>query len=352
LRLQLDSVAVDEFSSIGIQPIYWALSEMARPADVSTRSELAEILLGLAGHLFTTNFTNRWFARMAVQSAFGLKAELAADRPPIMNGYAAAIQGLTNAMLPCTGFEDLTAPNILKLAQFLPSRIHQAFAATDPSTIHDCFLGELNANPSENDRVALEKAREDAMQAAKKLVETALVDSESIFGAYLNGLPGQAELGQTPPWSSFSTPVGTLMEKRPDLFRAAAANEEAINALIKIWQSDASVKNIGRMMEIAWALQSYARKHDRTYPDNLATLFESGDLKPTVALESLLTGKPFIYLAAGQKSPVKLNDLATFILLYDGEPNQHGCYPCAFASGAGSHIRPVDLQEQLSRGAQ
>ena len=82
------------FSSLGIQPIHVALPELARPADTATRSELADILLILAGHLFATNFTNRWFARQSVQSAFALKAELAAaEHAPKMNGYATAIQG-------------------------------------------------------------------------------------------------------------------------------------------------------------------------------------------------------------------------------------------------------------------
>jgi len=178
------------FSCFGIQPIYWALSELARPADRATRSALAETLITLAGHLYATNFTTRWFARQAVASAFGLKAELAAaEHAPTMNGYAAAIQGLNNAMLPCIDLDDPTKLNPLQVAQFLPSRIHRAFAAADPSLMNARVLGELNLNPPESDRAAFEAAKENATQAAQKLIDVALSDPDGILGAYLKGLP-------------------------------------------------------------------------------------------------------------------------------------------------------------------
>jgi hypothetical protein len=129
------------------------------------------------------------------------------------------------------------------------------------------------------------------------------IDPDGILGAYLKGLPGSAPTGQHPSWASFATPVGSLMEKRPDLFEAAAANEAAMNALIRIWQKVPAVKNVARMMEIAWAMQSHAQKRDMTYPDSIAALFDSGELQPSVAPESLLTGRPFVYVAAGEKCP-------------------------------------------------
>src|SRR5438445_12429030 len=89
-----------DFGSVGIQPIYHALSELAETADSATRLELAEILLTLAGHLFVTNFKNRWFALRAVEAAFRFKAEVAgAGNLPTKNGYAAAIYGLASPML-------------------------------------------------------------------------------------------------------------------------------------------------------------------------------------------------------------------------------------------------------------
>jgi hypothetical protein len=338
------------FSSAGIQPIYWALSELARPADRTTRSALAETLMTLAGHLFATNFTNRWFARQAVQSAFGLKAELAAaEEAPKMNAYAAAIQGLNNAMLPGTDLEDPMKPSVLQLAQFLPSRIHSAFAATDPSRVSACFFGERNLNLPETERAAFEAAKEHATQAAKKLIDVALSDPDGILGAYLKGLPRSSGESQKPPWASFCTPVGSLMEKRPDLFRAAAENEEAMSAIWRAGQNDPAQQNMGRMMEIGWAIQTYAHNHDRAYPDNLAILFETGQLKSPLEAKSLLTGRPYVYVAAGEKNPAKSNDQAMFVLLYDDELNQYGCYPCVFACCVGSHIRVHDLNEQLER---
>ena len=139
------------------------------------------------------------------------------------------------------------------------------------------------------------------------------------------------------------------MEKRPDLFRAAAANEEAMSAMWKAGQNDPAHKNIGRMMEIGLAILTYAHSHDMAYPDNLAILFESGQVKPPLEPKSLLTGRSYVYVAAGEKSPAKSNDRAMFVLLYDDELNQYGCHPCVFASCIGSHIRVHDLDEQLKR---
>ena len=338
------------FSSVGIQPIHRALSELARTADTASRSALAETLIILAGHLFVTNFTNRWFARQAVQSAFALKAELAAaEHAPTMNGYAAAMQGLNNALLPWTDIEDPMKPNPLQLAQYLPSRIHRAFAAVDPSLMTTGVLGEVNLNPPQSDRAAYEAAKEHFAQTAKELIDVALSDPDGILGAYLKGLPESSGEPQNPPWTSFSTPVGSLMEKRRDLFRAVAANEEAMSAVWKVGQNDPAQKNIGRMMEIAWAIQSYAHNHSMAYPDTLAVLFESGQLKPPLEAKSLLTGRPYVYVAAGEQSPAKSNDQAQFVLLYDDERDEYDCYPCVFAACFGSHIRPHDLNEQLKK---
>ena len=252
-------------------------------------------------------------------------------------------------MLPWTDIEDPMKLSVLQLAQHLESRIHRAFAAADPSLMNACVLGELNLNPPATDRAAFEAAKEHASQTAQKLIDVALSDPDGILGAYLKGLPRSSGEPQNPPWTSFSTPVGSLMEERPDLFRALAANEEAMSAIWKVGQNDPAQKNIGRMMEIGWAIQTYAHNHDRTYPDTLAILFENGQLKPPLEAKSLLTGRPYVYLAAGEKSPAKSNDQTMFVLLYDDELNQYGYYPCVFASCIGSHIRPPDLSEQLKR---
>jgi hypothetical protein len=257
------------------------------------------------------------------------------------------MQGLNNAMLPWTDLEDATKPSPLQLAQILPSRIHRAFAAADPSLMNAGVLGEVNLTPPESDRAAYEAAKEHFTQTAKKLIDVALSDPDGILGAYLKGLPESSGEPQNPPWTSFSTPVGSLMEKRRDLFRALPANEEAMSAIWKVAQNDPAQKNIGRMMEIAWAIQTCALNHSMAYPDTIAVLFESGQLKPPLEAKSVLTGRPYVYVAAGEKSPAKSNDGAQFVLLYDDEPNEYGWYPCVFASCVGSHIRPHDLNDHL-----
>ena len=96
----------------------------------------------------------------------------------------------------------------------------------------------------------------------------------------------------------------------------------------------------------AWA---DALAHDRAYPDDLAILFETGYLKPPPEAKSLVTGRPYVYVAAGEKSPSKANDRAQFDLLYDDDPIGNAWFDCAFASGVGGGIRVPDLNEQLKR---
>ncbi len=338
-----------DFSSVGIQPTYHAISESARTADRATRSELGEILLTFAGHLFATNFTNRWFAQRAVEAAFVIKAEQAADENlATRSGYAAAVYGLTSPMLCWPGIKEWWKHSPLELAQYLPNRIWRAFAAADPSLMNACILGETNPNPTESERTAFEAAKEGAARAANRLLDVALSDPDGIFGPYLKGLPrADPQPGCGPLFTG--TAVESLIQKRPDLFQAAAANEEAMAALWKAGENAPSRRNTGRMLEIAWAIQNYAHAHDRGYPDSLAVLFESGYLTPPLEVKSLLTGRPYIYVAAGERSPSKANDRAKFVLLYDDEPIANGWHECALASCFCNGIRVSDLQEQLKR---
>jgi hypothetical protein len=145
------------------------------------------------------------------------------------------------------------------------------------------------------------------------------------------------------------TAVESLIQKRPDLFRAAAANEEAMAALWKAGENAPSRRNTGRMMEIAWAIQNYAHDHEQVYPDSLGILFEQGYLKAPLEATSLLTGSPYIYVAAGEKSPSKANDRDKFILFYEDVPVANGWHECAFASCLCNGMRVSDLKEQLKR---
>ncbi len=336
------------FSSAAFQPTYRAMSELAKAADTATRSELAEILLSLAGHLFATNFTNRFFALRAAEAAFILKAELpAAESPAKRQGYAAVVYGLVTPLFSWPGTKEWWNHGPLQLAQFLPGRIHNAFAAAEPSLINATY-GESNLAVPESEREAMEAAKANASQAAKRLIEAALKDPDAIFGPYLKGLPQvERQAGCAPVFEW--TPVESLLNKRPDLFQAAAANEEAMAALWRAGENAPSRKNVGQMMNIGLALLQYAQKHNQVYPKSLDVLFESGYLKPPPEVKSLRTGRPYLYVAAGERIPAKANDQAQFVLLYDDEPDPYGCFECVFASGTGGAFLGDDLKEQLRR---
>ena len=90
-------------------------------------------------------------------------------------------------------------------------------------------------------------------------------------------------------------------------------------------------------------------KHDQAYPAALYALFETGDLKAPLETKSIRTGRPYVYLAAGEKVPARMNDRAQFVLLYDDEPVAGGWFECAFASWGAGGISESDLKEQLRR---
>ena len=334
-----------DFSSFGIQPIYGAISELARGAAPATRLELAETLLALAGHLFVTNFTNRWFSLRAVEAAFILRAGFETEASPARrNGYAAAVYGLASPLFSVPGIKEWWHHSPQQLAQFLPSRIHAAFAVAKANPVDLAPTDETGL--TEEQRAALKAAREKAIQAAEKLVELALSDPDAIFGPYFKEpqatepRPGGGPVFE---W----TAVEGLLNKRPDLFQAAAANEEAGAALWKAGESAPSRRNAGRMLQIAWALCGYAQNHDQVYPPSLDALLESGHLKAPLEPKSLRTGRPYVYVAGAQKMPAKGNDRAQFVLLYDDEPRPGGWYECVFASCTCGGIREPDLPEPL-----
>jgi len=250
------------FGGAGIQPVHLVISELARTMDAVTRAELAEILLTFAGQLFVTNFTNRFFALRAAEAAFVLKAEFAADQSPAKRqGYAAAAYGLVSPLFSWPGIKEWWHHTPQQLAHFLPGRIHNALAAAEPSLVAATY-GERNLAVPESERAAMEAAKANATQAAKKLIEAALRDSDGIFAPYLKGLPRAerpAGTGAVFEW----TPVEGLINKRPDLFQAAAENEKAMAALWQAGENAPSRRNGGRMLEIAWAIETYAQKHDQ-----------------------------------------------------------------------------------------
>jgi hypothetical protein len=325
------------------------MSELAKTEGQAARAELAEILLTLGGHLFATNFVNRFFAQRAVEAAFTLKAELvAAEHPPKRQGYAAAVYGLVTPLFSVPGIKEWWNHSPQHLARDLPSHIQRAFGVADLVMMDAGMIGEANLNLPESEKAALDAAKERAAQAAKRLIELALPDPDGLLGPYLKGLPRPERVtGAAPLWEW--SPVEGLLNKRAELFQAGAAFNEAMAALWTAGEKDPSRRNIARMMEIGLALHQYASKHDQNYPDNLELLFENGFLKPPLEIKSVRTGRPYLYVAAGEKSPSKANDRAQFVLLYDDEPNRYGGFECVFASLGGGAIRGDDLREQLKR---
>ena len=65
--------------------------------------------------------------------------------------------------------------------------------------------------------------------------------------------------------------------------------------------------------------------------------------------KSLLTGRPYIYVAAGEKRPVTSRDSSHFVVLYDDCACSEGYFECVTANWAGSAIRVNELKEQLRR---
>jgi hypothetical protein len=335
------------FGAIGLQNIQRAISELGRSADTATRKELSELVLVLAGHLFASNFNNRWYAERALESAFRMKAEIGAvEKSPTMNGYAAVVQALASVRLSWPGIKDhVSHENPLELAQFLPGRIHRAFAIAEPSQRNSAKLAEFNVSLTGDEKVAFDKATENAIAAAQALIEVALQDPDGIVGAYLKGRPPRKY--ENGPWVSYYSPVEKLMEKRPDVFRAAAVNEQAMTALMEAGKGDPRRRNMRRMMEIGLGILRYASRGNKTYPPSLDVLFERGTLKPPLEAKSLLTGKPYIYVGAGEKPPVKDTDWNFLVLLYDGDPLPGNSYQCVMADGSGQQLAADKLKEHL-----
>jgi hypothetical protein len=335
------------FSAIGLQDIQRAISELGRTGDIARQKELSDLLLVLAGHLFASNFNNRWYAERALESAFRMKAQIgAAEKSPTMNGYAAVVQALASVSLSWPGIkEHASHEDPLELARFLPSRIHRAFAIADPSQQRSAKLFEFNVSLTGDEKVAFSKATENAVIAAQALLNVALQDPDGVVGAYLKGRPPRKY--EDGPWVSYYSPVEKLMSRHPEVFRAAAANEEAMTALAEAGKGDPKRRNMRRMMEVGLGIIRHASRQAKSYPPNLQVLFDRGMLKPPLEANSVLTGKPYLYFSAGEKPPEKGTDWNYMVLLCDRDPLPDGSYQCVMADGSGQQLAAETLKEHL-----
>jgi tetratricopeptide (TPR) repeat protein len=334
------------FCITALQPLSSDMWESAGHADLETRKEISDWLMILAGHLFATNLTNRSLAQQALESAFRLKAETAfAEKSPTTNGYVAVVRALVSTTLSWPGIEEYRiAP--YELARQVPWLIHQTFAIEGAPIANSMDLYGNKVNIPAGDKAGFEKAKENAIRAAEALLNVALSDPDGIVGPYLKGLlPSRADA--RPPWLSPYTYVDKLMNERPDVFGTARALQEGMDAVSKAVRNDPRQTNMSRMMDIGRAILGYAANHDGTYPDDLDALFERKYLEPPTEAKSLLSDRPYVYLAAGAKLPGKSSEAGTLIVLYDDTVLEGGFYQCVFADGHGSSV-PVDrISQQL-----
>jgi hypothetical protein len=339
---------MSNFYSIDLQSLHTDLSEMTPKADLPTRKEISDLLLILGGHLFSTNFSNRQFAEWSVRDAFQLKAGIAAaEKSPFMNGYVTITQALESAQWGWPDIQERKETS-LETAQFLPDRIWGAFAMADASQRNANISIGPEANVPDSDKAAYEKAQQDFIKAATALIDVSLTDPDGIIGSYLKGLPPPGK-NAPEPWVSSVTYVDRLMKNRPDVFKAAAANDQAMQALEEAGNSDPGRRNLGRLMSVGSAIWSYAANHNQTSPQSLDVLYKDGKyLKDPSEAQSFLTGKFYIYVAAGVKLPEKQAELDSFILAYD-ENEQDGCYQCVMGNGSAGDIPASVLKELLRR---
>ena len=125
----------------------------------------------------------------------------------------------------------------------------------------------------------------------------------AISAAYLKGLPADLRKNKIP-WKSRHTYVEFLMSDSPEVFEVAAAYEKAMRAAeAQADKDDPANPDKLRLMEIGGELLSYAFSHDNTFPKSLQVLYDEKRLDPKVEAKSLRSGRPYVYVVAGQKLP-------------------------------------------------
>jgi beta-lactamase regulating signal transducer with metallopeptidase domain len=349
-RLAASSWKATEMSNFYIgdlQPLRDDLSEMGSKADVATRKEISDLLLVLGGQLYATNFENRQLAEWTVQDAFRLKAMIAAaEKSPDKNGYFAVSQGIFNNQLGWA-FDSEEVSQSSNAARFLPSRIWGALRLPNDFRQQPTNPMGMKLQLSDQDLAAYRKTQEDYVKAGNALIDVSLTDPDGIVGAYLEDLPPPDNSGPYP-WISGYSYVEKLISKRPDVFKAAAANERAMDAWQGAGRNDAGERNVSRLMKVGEAIWAYTCEHNQTPPSGLEVLYEDGKyLKDASETKSVLTGKPYVFAAAGAKFPDKQAERESFIVVYDADEVE-GSYQCAMGSGGGANL-PAKIFEECLR---
>jgi hypothetical protein len=307
------------FGVMWIQPLQNELTEIARSAGGGQREQYSDQLLILAGHLSATNFDNRKYAERALESAFRLKAEVAAEQDsPKMSGYAAVTQALVSTSW--SGIDERR-----EAVLYLSSRIYGALQRVE--------------KPAPG-------ASADELKTARALVDAASADPDRIVGAYLKGLPANTRKNKVP-WTSQHTYVEFLMSDSPEVFEVAAAYEKAMRAAeAQAGKDDPANPDLQRMWRIGEELLGYAFRHGNTFPRSLQVLYDEKLLDPKVEAKSLRTGRPYVYVVAGQKLPEKQHDRFALILLYD-DHEADGRYQCVLGIPAVGKFPVAEVRERI-----
>jgi hypothetical protein len=148
-------------------------------------------------------------------------------------------------------------------------------------------------------------------------------------------------------WATRFTYPEKLMISRPDLVRAVSAYRQAMDGLNEAKKNDLRNRNLERIMDIGKAIITYQSDHNDKLPDNIDVLWEKKYLEPPIEAKSLLSGRPFVYAAAGEKEPDKMSELANFILIYDDQPFEESHYRVLTADGGCKYWSADKLKEQL-----
>jgi hypothetical protein len=303
------------------------LAEIAHKAAADQRDAMSDLSLVLAGHLYATNPDYRRFGDRALESAFRVKAELAAEQnSPKMNGYAAVTQALVSTMI-LTPTEQQTRD----AGWFFPSRVYFAFSRANPAP----GTAPLPNGPE------FDAER----QAGEALLKAAGADPDKTVGAYLKGLMPSKHAAKSP-WLYRWSYVDELSQGSPELFAVATEYEKALQAAQQAQHNDPASKNMTQMMGVGQEAVAHAFGHGNAFADSLQTLIDKKAIDATTPTKSLLSGRPYVFAAAGEKLPEKQKDRDRFIVLYDDQPVGDN-YQCVMADGHGEYVPVAKVKEQL-----
>ena len=242
------------FSKIRLQSLDGAASELVLPGTADNRAEVSELLVDMAGH-FSSIDIDPMFSTRALLQVFRLKAELASQQhSPRMHAYAAVAQALASAMIggvqvieDTAGMDRSKRVDAWHAARFLPGRIWSAIGIT----------ADVDAyrRSQQLDQVPRKYVNQ-TIKAARHLVDLALADPEGIIIPYLRGHANDSNEPRGP-WVSSVSPVEELVIKKPDMFRAAVAFEEARGALSQATMRD-NWPGYRRRLALHWTLATLA----------------------------------------------------------------------------------------------